>query len=311
MKTVAILGIFFSTFFLKAQVNLVPNPSFENYSSCPTSADISFCLDWTNPTTANPDLINACASTWAVPSNPVGYQAARTGVGYLGLVLWELNPNYREYIQVALDTNLIAGKNYCVSFYVSRADSVSDATDAVGVYFSPSTISSTVNTVLNYTPQVINSPGNLLTNDSSWTLISGIYLASGGERYITIGNFSNDSQTNTQQMNPPYSGTGAYYFIDDVSVTDCGWSGIDSHSLSAFTLSPNPSNGTFQLKGNFPPNSQLHVYNLLGEEVVSPEELPVGNNTVPVNLDLAEGIYFYNITSGKEILHSDKLIITR
>jgi hypothetical protein len=78
-----------------------------------------------------------------------------------------------------------------------------------------------------------------------------------------------------------------------------------------FTLFPNPSNGNFQLKGNFPVNSQLHIYNLIGEEIVQSVSLPQGEQTIPVELNLAEGIYFYRIISGREILHEEKLVIVK
>jgi hypothetical protein len=56
-----------------------------------------------------------------------------------------------------------------------------------------------------------------LTNSTGWTLVSGIFLASGGEDHITIGSFHDDASTSTVPGPGVWPG-GAYYYIDDVSV---------------------------------------------------------------------------------------------
>ena len=44
--------------------NLVPNPSFENYSACPENiSEIDFALPWTSTTGATPDYYNSCSTT--------------------------------------------------------------------------------------------------------------------------------------------------------------------------------------------------------------------------------------------------------
>ena len=68
-----------------------------------------------------------------------------------------------------------------------------------------------------YTPDVTNPVGNFITDTSKWILISGAYLASGGERFITIGNFFINDSTDTIHI----TGNGAsYYYIDDVYVRE-------------------------------------------------------------------------------------------
>ncbi|MFY0673703.1 MAG: OmpA family protein [Bacteroidia bacterium] len=65
-------------------------------------------------------------------------------------------------------------------------------------------------------PSVINAPNNY--GDSySWKKICGLYFASGGEKYITLGNFNSDTSTNLKIMNPKAGGF-AYYYIDDFTV---------------------------------------------------------------------------------------------
>ena len=58
VKTILIVSFFILSGSLDAQ-NLVPNPSFEDYTSCPTSvAQITLATPWVTPTTGSPDYFN-------------------------------------------------------------------------------------------------------------------------------------------------------------------------------------------------------------------------------------------------------------
>ena len=70
---------------------------------------------------------------------------------------------------------------------------------------------------LPYTPQVESPLNAYLTNASGWTLVSGVYVAAGGEDHIVIGNFHDDATTNSVAGPGQWPG-GSYYYIDDVSV---------------------------------------------------------------------------------------------
>ncbi|MGB1319238.1 MAG: hypothetical protein ACPG5W_13560, partial [Flavobacteriales bacterium] len=76
------------------------------------------------------------------------------------------------------------------------------------------------------TPQVSYSDLAFLDDKIRWIKVSGSFVAEGGERYLAIGNFNNDSNTDT--ISVPNGGSlvnqpegywdEAGYFIDDVSV---------------------------------------------------------------------------------------------
>src|SRR5436309_14883674 len=71
-------------------VNLVPNPSFESNTGCPTSySQMYLAAPWDAPTTGTSDYHNSCTSgpfSPDVPANPLGFQAVRTGQAYPGLI---------------------------------------------------------------------------------------------------------------------------------------------------------------------------------------------------------------------------------
>lgn len=234
--------------------NLVLNPSFEAFSSCPLGpSEFSNATDWNDPfvnsigdTCSTSDLYNTCNFLGAfgvgVPANILGTEPARTGNGYAGIILSEQiaffgctsfgGSNWREYAMGRLASPLVAGQTYCVTFYVSLADNAKFATDDIGVHFSntPFSVScaSAGNGPLPVTPQLVWAGGSL-NNATGWTELQWSYVAMGGEQFITIGNFLNDGATSTTCENSSAINPYAYYYIDDVSVIQgtCGVLPVD------------------------------------------------------------------------------------
>lgn len=202
--------------------NLVPNYSFEYITSCPNNGfQIGLAKPWFGPTTLFAEIFNSCDtnSGAGVPNNVWGNQTARTGLGYAGIYarVGAVSSDLRKYISVKLDTTLIAGVKYCITYYLNLSDSSGFGVSSIGVLFSKDSVKGTNGKNLPYTPQILNSASNFITDKVNWIKISGEYTSVGGEQFITIGNFANDVNTATKQATgsqQPY----AYYYIDDVSV---------------------------------------------------------------------------------------------
>jgi hypothetical protein len=213
----------FLGFFTKAQYNLVPNPSFESYSNCPTTNNqLNYATGWINPTISTPDYFNSCSSTFGVPSYcncSSVFQYPKTGNAYCGIWCKNSTVNSREYLQMQMNTTLQSGKCYVVSFYANIVNWAGYACNNLGAYLSPNQVnSSSSNVLLSYNSQIKKFKNEIITDTLNWVKISGVYTASGGENYITIGNFNDDVNTDTVLINGS-SSLGAYYNIDDVSVT--------------------------------------------------------------------------------------------
>ncbi len=203
--------------------NLVPNPNFETYSSCPTSiSQLNLATPWVTPTIATPDYFNSCSNNIAVdvPTNfgGGGYQLPLNGNGYAGCYFKGPN-NYREYIQVQLSSPLEAGICYNVGFFMNRMNQFCGV-NQVGIYISDTAPTSLGDTELPVEPQIVGN-GGFYSDTVAWVEISGLYPALGGEQYITIGNFKSDAETPFDPMcsnPPPFS----YYYIDSVYVIASG-----------------------------------------------------------------------------------------
>lgn len=225
MKRIVYILLFSVCFSVKAQVNLVPNPSFEDTIPCTTgSIGINLAAVGWYMANQSPDYYNSAYSAYCgynvnySPNNIWGNQMPLDGNAYVGFSTYCVPAycglsNYREWTQTQLSSPLISNKNYLVSFFVNLAHNTDYATDDIGAAITTSTT-----IPLGYPNQIENQQGNFITDTINWTLITGIMNASGGEQYITIGNFKTDANT-TVIINTPSSGNpGTYYFADMVSI---------------------------------------------------------------------------------------------
>ncbi|HMG15004.1 MAG TPA: hypothetical protein VK590_06135, partial [Saprospiraceae bacterium] len=139
--------------------NLVPNGDFEEYYHCPSNdGQIDSAKYWINPSIiGTPDYFNPCTTGNAnAPNTWIGFQQARSGVAFAGIFLFILpNANYREYIEVPLDSSLIANECYHFEMYINFANIFKYNTYNIGVYFSNSIIANINNQFpLSFIPQI-------------------------------------------------------------------------------------------------------------------------------------------------------------
>ena len=301
--------------------NLVPNPSFETYDICPTNfGQIYHAIPWFQPSTYNWDtrvgssseFYNACVPNVgpavSTPNNAAGYQIPKTGLGYAGIYEINDSTNYREYIEIQLLAPLNPKESYCVSFYVSFSCFYGGAISNLGAFFSVDSLldNRATHAAIDYvTPQIENPVGNILSDTTNWMYVSGSFVATGGESFLTIGNFH--ATTNTNYL--PVSGSispDAYYYIDNVNVHCCtcdslSHEGINEQSLSEdLSISPNPANTSITLTLPAPPkeNTTFELKDILGQSVYR-SFLSSQTTTIDVSA-FAKGIYFLQVAQGNK-----------
>jgi len=231
--------------------NLVPNPDFDQYESCPPYlGQIHQAVGWDSPNFATTDYFHACSDSVngnGVPANRLGWQQARRGQGYAGLRLWIppgiSTPNQREYLVTELSAPLQADSLYRLGFYASLADFSTHTTDALGFGLSDTAWGQA--TFQPFEPALRLSPGDYLTDRDGWTWITGSYRARGGERHLILGNFLPDSALNLVEVVPQGEPVlAAYVYLDQISVEKIP---LRSHSLDDSlppdTIACPPGNG--------------------------------------------------------------------
>jgi len=327
MKKIILLFYFLlSVNYTKSQ-NLVPNPSFEDNLQCPfDGGQIGFATSWYSPTSGSTDYFNSCGASGyvGVPYNIRGYQNARTGNAYISFVTYGSisGISVREYAQIPLMDTLTAGTIYCVSFYVSSTGIEPSPSylpvivDQIGLLFSNNAIITTNTFPLPYTPQIVSPAGVFLNDTAQWMEISGTYTALGGERFITIGNFKDDANTDTLRLIDNGLDPQGYYYVDDVTVMDCADTGTTINEYNNnydFNLYPNPNNGNMTLKYSININdiAQLQLKDITGKQIAY-YNLPANTNSVQINNEQMEnGMYIYHIIVNNKAVKSGKLLIIR
>lgn len=222
----------FSLFLLSSTItaqNLVKNPSFEESTKCPNalgtfSNDVK---DWSTPTGGTTDYFNECSAIMGIPENFNGEQQPIDGKAYAGLYFYA-PADYREYIQSELKYTLKKGIEYQLSFYASLAEGSDFAVKDFGIVFSDKAFALKTKEEL--------SKGKLFKSKlrfqqfevghdefhedkSSWFQVNLTFTAAGYEKYFFLGNLRDNHTTRKVQTTRKQTKKGAYYYIDEVSLT--------------------------------------------------------------------------------------------
>jgi len=102
--------------------SLIPNPSFEEYTCCPTGlAELNCSKNWIQASDATSDYFHTCGfkSDRMRGSPPQPLPAGDGYVGFLDLYLHpSRNATYKEYVGACLTSPMIAGREYTLSFWI-------------------------------------------------------------------------------------------------------------------------------------------------------------------------------------------------
>lgn len=300
-KKLVLITLFLSVSFnfISAQ-NLVINSSLENYITCPGFGqfDSIYINNWSKPSYGSTDYYhNNCSGIQPVSQVP------HSGDAYLGVIAYNYGTEYREYATGQLSSPLTAGVQYTVDFYVSLNDGYIQAIDEMGAYFSPSLPGPFSNALhIPVTPQIQNS--GMLSSITAWMHVTGTFIAAGGERYITIGNFNDDLNTTITQVGNIGS-FGAYYFVDDVSVSPEP-NGISDLVKKQNSIYPNPSTGIFNLhlEEEIGENFMYEATDCTGRLIFS-GKISTERNSFDKTFDLSaykDGIYFLKLNFKNKLI---------
>ncbi|MFN5183994.1 MAG: OmpA family protein [Bacteroidota bacterium] len=187
--------------------NLVPNYSFENYRK--KSTNIKAAVPWQSIATVD---------FYQEPiKNDTGiYRGAHTGNCYAGV---RFQKKYKEFLQVKLPESLKRGEKYYFEYHIRLGLWSNAMLKSFGIYFSKFGYQSPQKTDLRSVIDTVFKKDSMALTDLHWAKISGVYKADGGERYVTLGNFSPNVKKDLRRINIFRRGfKEAYYFVDDISL---------------------------------------------------------------------------------------------
>ncbi len=302
----------------KAQVNLVPNGSFEEHDTCPDNVgQITYAKYWYSPTLGSPDYFNMCTTNLCpnffdigIPNNRYGYQYPKTGFGYAGFgtyVSWlDTSSDCIEYLQIKLINPLNSGYKYKLKFQLSVSEISKYTIKNLGVLFSNNSVTNNGTAILNVAPSYLFN--QYITDTINWIELSLIYTAIGGEEYLTIGNFSYSQYTDALEIDEKDTLGETYYYIDDVSLTEIE---EDIFLTNVFTPNNDGFNDRFiiNLRGEI---GLIRIYDRWGNKVFEHDvsnkvEWDGDSNGKPCS----DGVYYYVLQLGNKKTYKGSIQLLR
>lgn len=215
--------------------NMLPNPGFEYYESCPTNfiptpASPGQWLSpnnfWKIPTMGSSDFFNDCGefnSNIETPFNArFGIQAPRNGSGYGGF--FSARNDYREYLETKMNDPMVIGKRYLLSMWVSRADYMHYASNNIGFGLHVGSKVMVTYDTISVMKTILPTTNTIITETENWVNVSAEFTADQPYTHLYLGNFEDDRQTLTSfnwSESNLYTNFGqdyAYYYVDDIFV---------------------------------------------------------------------------------------------
>ncbi|HRH70263.1 MAG TPA: T9SS type A sorting domain-containing protein [Flavobacteriales bacterium] len=273
--------------------SLIPNGSFEQTDTC--LLGISF--EWTSsqgPTAwfsayLHPDHLQGCLNYGAangLPLNQFTFQEPLDGNSCIGLFSYVQSgvEEQREWAMVELLEPLLVGETYYASLYANAAfggnaqyPQIWLATNNIGMLFTTQSREWDFGDGYPSAPNIAHIRRTAILADTvGWTLVSGSFVADSAYRYVMIGNFFNNAQTDTLHFAAPNSVfpwyPRSYTLIDKVCVTSkpdgCDMEhGIGGLLGASAGLYPNPA--TNQLWIRKAQGYQGSVFDALGRRLWS------------------------------------------
>ncbi len=238
--------VFFSPLIF-SQINLIPNPSFEDSIQIPQVNDELFkCKNWIKPTGTSSDYFSAYSPVNAppisqpncgvsIPKNAIGFQFAKQGNFYVGGLMYaNFNGNLypertaNELFEVKLVQPLKKKYLYAFKLYYNVANGSNVASNQLGAYFTQNQFNFTFGTYFNsLIPQIRLDTNTYMTDTLNWVAMKGLFFAKGNEEYVTIGNFKDALHTKTISLTTNFQTP----CIDQTNNTFFCYTYIDSVSL--------------------------------------------------------------------------------
>lgn len=273
--------------------NLIPDPGFEIHTeNCEGGIPL---VHWFNPNMASPDLYSTVDCDFLLDEELIqllGIPLPLEGISYIGLYCC-MNPisvnQTREYLTIELLEELESGHEYSLQFILSRLVNSDIAINSFGVYFSQSPPSDAGSHVLNVEPQLETS-GDILTPDLVWMEISFLYVAEGGEKFMTIGNFRYPDEMLWIDLEiTPDDFNSAYYLFDNFRLYSKENTVLNCALGNKFRF--NPNSGLIESSEPL----KFSIYSVSGALVCS-GITDIGANFIELQ-HLNRGMYFLQMSS--------------
>lgn len=315
----------------EAQINIVPNSSFEDtMQTCSNAMYLSVSKFWYSPSNTSPDYFSTNANKYGypyystVPNSCYGYQQPRTGSAFAGIGTYivtnypDTTHYFSEYISIELTDSLKSSHIIYAEFYISLANLCEYGTNRIGLLLTQTQFTTSLGSFTNtIQPQIEFDTTQFFIDTLNWVKVSGTFTAQGGEKYLTIGSFKDGDYIKKTKINSSFTSSCSlpadhkfsYLYIDDVKLYDSTTIGIkENEKDDLINLYPNPASTFLNIDIKHNNKLELQLYNVIGELVLSKE---LDNHTVLDIGNLANGVYMYKLLDKTSNVKTGKLLISK
>lgn len=232
-----ILSFFISVYSFGQDNNFIENGSFESTKGkLKGLGGIDIAEGWFSPTSAKADVFineNKIPEI-ATGANKFGKEEPKNGDKYAGIVAFSYGDKMqRTYLSKEMKYPMQKGMKYCVSMYVSLAELSKYASNQLAFQFTSKALQQEKGALIGPS-HILHPQKKVISASYGWEKICGTYVAEGGEKFVTIGNFTNNEGTKNEKTGKTtFKGIpviAAYYYIDDINILqtdpkkncDCG-----------------------------------------------------------------------------------------
>lgn len=209
--------------------NLVVNPGFEQHGIANDLGWLfgedmfkSFSVNgWSQTTNGSSDYFFRQKHGANMNISPyAGMQDPATGNAYAGFISWVPGREYREYITGELSQPLEKGKKYAFRMKIATGTKCPYLVNELGVYFSASRFEDKkTQATVHQTPQVWLDVSPMHYSPETWIVVQNVFVATGNEKYFTLGNFRNDTTTKVMKRSVTEEPCAYnYFYADDIVV---------------------------------------------------------------------------------------------
>jgi outer membrane protein OmpA-like peptidoglycan-associated protein len=185
---------------------LIRNSGFEEVETCPDGLrQLDRARHWQRANAGTPELFHACGFTKEIKPFE--------GEGMAGLILFTDYDNGVEYLQIELADSLSKGQKYCFSYYIYVDQKTPIIINKIGAYFSKERLYTPNWDPFRKFPQVKEE--NLIQKLNHWQHLQNTFIAKGGERFLTFGNFYPDYLVEEKLVGTMTESWVSYYYLDN------------------------------------------------------------------------------------------------
>lgn len=249
------IGLMLNGAMAQMEGDLVENGSFEDTEGrIKKAGSINVAMGWISPTKTGADLYSEkIKEKYGIPNNVNGKEDAHDGEFYAGFTAFSYGDKEpRSYVSTKLKLPMRKGQKYCVKFYVSLAESSKYACNNIAMNFSKKQYNIDADKSIIGESHVMHLNNPVFNAMFGWDEVCATYISTGGEKFLTIGNFSTNGSTESERIKKPadfrgQQGIRAYYYVDNISVvliddeSDCECQ-TDSQEKASFVYAVSPVN---------------------------------------------------------------------